>query len=134
MSSSSGTDGLSLAKGGPATPGGKEVVKWNSTQHGILSPAPVIPGIERTEAWEEHRDGILRSLQPEGHLELVLAGDALPPPREYAAFVTAVDVGCLTPALRKGEKDATSDPSFDDDGRNAGRSQWGSPGGEQDRH
>ena len=29
-------------------------------------------------------------------------GEALPPPREYAAFVTAADVGCLTPALRKG--------------------------------
>jgi hypothetical protein len=73
MSSSSGTDGLSLAKGGPATQEGKEVVKWNATRHGIRSPAPVVPGIERTEDWEEHRDGILESLQPEGHLELVLA-------------------------------------------------------------
>jgi hypothetical protein len=62
-----------LAKGGPVSQEGKEVVKWNSTQHGILSPAPVVPGIERTEAWEEHRDGILGSLQPEGHLETVLA-------------------------------------------------------------
>src|SRR5829696_4838697 len=73
MSSSSGTGGLSLAKGGPVSQEGKEVVKWNSTQHGLLSPAPVVPGIERTEAWEEHRDGILGSLQPEGHLETVLA-------------------------------------------------------------
>jgi hypothetical protein len=73
MSSSSGTDGLSLAKGGPATQEGKEVVKWNATRHGIRSPAPVVPGIERTEDREEHRDGILESLQPEGHLELVLA-------------------------------------------------------------
>jgi hypothetical protein len=65
MSSSSETDNLSLTKGGPATQEGKEVVKWNATQHGIRSPAPVVPGIERTEAWEEHRDGILGSLQPE---------------------------------------------------------------------
>jgi hypothetical protein len=73
MSSSSGTDSLSLAKGGPATQEGKEVVKWNATQHGIRSPAPVIPGVEKKEDWEEHRDGVLESLQPEGHLELTLA-------------------------------------------------------------
>ena len=65
--------GSNMSKGGPATQEGKQVVKWNATQHGILSPAPVVPGIERSEAWEEHRDGILGSLQPEGHLETVLA-------------------------------------------------------------
>jgi hypothetical protein len=73
MSSSSGTGSLSLAKGGPATQEGKEVVKWNATRHGIRSPAPVVPGVEKKEDWEEHRDGMLESLQPEGHLELVLA-------------------------------------------------------------
>jgi hypothetical protein len=49
------------------------VVKWNAVQHGIRSPAPVVPGVETREDWEEHRDGILESLQPEGHLEFVLA-------------------------------------------------------------
>jgi hypothetical protein len=73
MSSSSGTDSLSLAKGGPVTQEGKEVVKWNAVQHGIRSPALVVPGVEKAEDWEEHRDGILESLQPEGHLEVVLA-------------------------------------------------------------
>src|SRR5215217_6051609 len=73
MSSSSDADGLSLAKKGPATQEAKEVVKWNATQHGILSPAPVVPGVEKREDWEEHRGGILESLQPQGHLELVLA-------------------------------------------------------------
>jgi hypothetical protein len=73
MSSSSGTDSLSLARGGPSTQEGKEVARWNATRHGIRSPAPVVPGVEKTEEWEEHRDGILESLQPEGHLELVLA-------------------------------------------------------------
>jgi len=29
--------------------------------------------VEKTEDWEAHRDGVLESLQPEGHLELVLA-------------------------------------------------------------
>jgi hypothetical protein len=71
MSSSSVTG--SLAKGGPATQEGKEVVKWNATRHGIRSPAPVVPGVEIAEEWEEHRDGILESLSPEGHLELTLA-------------------------------------------------------------
>jgi hypothetical protein len=73
MSSSSGTDGLSLAKGGPTTQEGKEVVKWNATRHGIRSPAPVVPGVEKKEDWEEHREGVLESLHPEGHLEEVLA-------------------------------------------------------------
>ena len=65
--------GSSMAHGGPATQEGKEVVKWNATRHGIRSPAPVVPGIEKAEDWEEHRDGVLESLQPQGHLELVLA-------------------------------------------------------------
>ena len=59
--------------GGPRTEEGKEVARWNATRHGIRSAAPVVPGIERPEDWKEHRDGILESLHPEGHLELVLA-------------------------------------------------------------
>jgi hypothetical protein len=59
--------------GGPRTEEGKEVVRWNATRHGIRSPAPVVPGVEKKADWEEHRNGILESLQPEGHLELVLA-------------------------------------------------------------
>lgn len=62
-----------MPKGGPVTQEGKEVVKWNATQHGIRSPAPVVQGVEKREDWEVHRDGMLDSLQPEGHLELVLA-------------------------------------------------------------
>jgi len=29
--------------------------------------------MERAEDWEEHREGVLESLSPEGHLEMVLA-------------------------------------------------------------
>jgi hypothetical protein len=65
--------GLDVSKGGPATQEGKEVVRWNATRHGIRSPAPIIPGIERSEDWEEHREGVVESLSPEGHLEEVLA-------------------------------------------------------------
>jgi hypothetical protein len=59
--------------GGPSTEEGKEVVRWNATQHGIRSPAPVVPGIEKAEDWEAHGAGVLESLKPEGHLETVLA-------------------------------------------------------------
>jgi hypothetical protein len=59
--------------GGPRTQEGKEVVRWNATRHGIRSPAPVIPGVEKKEEWEEHRDGVIESLSPVGHLEEVLA-------------------------------------------------------------
>ena len=60
-------------KGGPKTTEGREVARWNATRYGMRSPAPVVPGIERTEDWERHLAGILESLIPEGHLETVLA-------------------------------------------------------------
>jgi hypothetical protein len=59
--------------GGPKTAQGKAVVRWNATRHGISSPAPVIPGLEKREDWQEHRDGILDNLSPVGHLEVTLA-------------------------------------------------------------
>jgi hypothetical protein len=59
--------------GGPNTQEGKEVVRWNATRHGISSPAPVIPGLEKTEDWQEHWYGILDNLSPVGHLEVTLA-------------------------------------------------------------
>jgi hypothetical protein len=59
--------------GGPVTQEGKEAVRWNATHHGIRSPAPVVLGVERKKDWEKHRDGVLESLSPEGHLEFALA-------------------------------------------------------------
>jgi hypothetical protein len=59
--------------GGPNTEEGKEVVRWNATRHGISSPAPVVPGLEKEEDWQRHRDGILENLSPMGHLEINLA-------------------------------------------------------------
>lgn len=64
---------MTNSDGGPSTESGKEVVRWNAAQHGIRSPAPVVPGIEKAEDWEAHGAGILESLKPEGHLETVLA-------------------------------------------------------------
>jgi hypothetical protein len=62
-----------MSKGGPATQNGKAVVRWNATRHGISSPVPVVPGLEKSEDWEEHRGGILQNLSPVGHLEVTLA-------------------------------------------------------------
>jgi hypothetical protein len=59
--------------GGPKTEEGKKVARWNSTRHGIRSPAPVVPGVEKPEDWEEYRDGMLADLAPAGPLELALA-------------------------------------------------------------
>jgi hypothetical protein len=42
-------------------------------RHGIRSPAPVVPGVEKSEDWEEYRDGMLEDLAPLGSLELALA-------------------------------------------------------------
>jgi len=73
MTLSIGEGDSGIARGGPVTQEGKEVVRWNATRHGIRSPAPVVPGVEQAEDWEAHRDGVLESLQPEGHLEMMLA-------------------------------------------------------------
>jgi hypothetical protein len=62
-----------MKRGGPTTEKGKAVVRWNATRHGISSPAPVVPGLERKEDWQEHRDGILDNLSLVGHLEYTLA-------------------------------------------------------------
>jgi hypothetical protein len=62
-----------MPAGGPRTEEGKEVARWNATRHGIRSPAPVVPGLEKPEDWQEHREGVLESLAPAGHLEFTLA-------------------------------------------------------------
>src|SRR5215216_2993012 len=59
--------------GGPKTAQGKAVVRWNATRHGISSPKPVVPGLEKQEDWESHLEGIMENLSPVGHLEVTLA-------------------------------------------------------------
>src|SRR3989337_1510771 len=58
---------------GPRTTAGKAVASRNALKHGILSRAPVIPGLEDPAEWQRHLKGMFESLQPEGHLEAVLA-------------------------------------------------------------
>lgn len=61
------------ANGGPATQGGRAVVRWNATKHGLRSPEPVIPGVESKEDWQSHRESVLESVSPVGGLEETLA-------------------------------------------------------------
>jgi hypothetical protein len=42
-------------------------------RHGATAETVVIPLLENAEDWETHRDGVLESLKPSGHLETVLA-------------------------------------------------------------
>src|SRR5918997_1466913 len=66
-------DGMTAPRGEPKTHPVKEMALGTAPRHGIRSPAPVVPGIEKAEDWEEHGAGVLESLKPEGHLETVLA-------------------------------------------------------------
>jgi len=62
-----------VMSGGPATKNGKAIVKWNAARHGISSPAPVVPGLEKREDWESHLGGVRENLSPVGHFEVTLA-------------------------------------------------------------
>ena len=62
-----------MKKGGPQSPDGKEVARWNATRHGISSPAPVVPGLENQEDWQEYREAILEHYSPDGPVEFELA-------------------------------------------------------------
>src|ERR671917_587063 len=88
--------------GGPKTQAGKEVARWNATRHGIRSPAPVIPGLEKAEDWEAHRDGVLESLSPEGQLELAGAGGASSAPLLAATPCDPLRAGDDSPLPREG--------------------------------
>lgn len=58
---------------GAKTPEGKAIVRLNAVTHGVTAEAAVIPFVENPEDWEAHRQGIIESLSPVGHLETVLA-------------------------------------------------------------
>ena len=62
-----------LAKRGPKTPEGKLSVRLNASKHGIRSVQPIVNHYESAQDWEDHRQGILDSLSPEGGMEQLLA-------------------------------------------------------------
>jgi hypothetical protein len=62
-----------MAKRGPNTEAGKQIVSLNAVRHGLRSDAPVIPGIESEEEWAIYRDAIVDDWAPEGAMEVILA-------------------------------------------------------------
>lgn len=59
------------SSGGPQTPGGKEVSKYNAHRHGIFSQVTVLPG-ESNEEYASLLKGLSNALQPENRLENLL--------------------------------------------------------------
>ena len=57
---------------GPRTADGKGRSSRNAVRHGFRSDLAVLP-YEQADAWERHRDGVVRSLAPAGTLEEALA-------------------------------------------------------------
>ncbi len=57
---------------GPKTPSGKGRSSKNAVRHGFRSELAVLL-FEQVEAWERHRDGVIRSLTPVRTLEEALA-------------------------------------------------------------
>jgi hypothetical protein len=57
---------------GLRTPIGKAASSRNKMRHGVLSTTPILEGIENPEAWEKHREGLLRSIAPASYLEELL--------------------------------------------------------------
>jgi hypothetical protein len=62
-----------LRSTGPRTAAGKERASRNALRHGLRAEVLAVLPFEAAAAWEEHRDGVLRSLAPAGALEQALA-------------------------------------------------------------
>ena len=56
--------------GGPKTAQGKAVVRWNATRHGISSPKPVVPGLEKQEDWDPETPELRAEVLAERDAEL----------------------------------------------------------------
>ncbi len=56
----------------PPTEPTRSPVHFNAVKHGILSVSPVIPVFENEEDWEDFRNSIFESVNPEGGLQIAL--------------------------------------------------------------
>lgn len=62
-----------MAKRGPKSVAGRAAVRLNALRHGIFADSPVVAALEDEGDWQEHLQGTLDSLDPQGHLEQELA-------------------------------------------------------------
>ena len=64
---------MSTRSGGPQTPEGKAITRYNAATHGIYSVTPVLPRVERESEWLAHRAGVFADLAPEGYMQEIFA-------------------------------------------------------------
>jgi hypothetical protein len=64
---------MSIRSGGPQTPEGKAITRYNAATHGIYSVTPVLPKVERESEWLAHRDQVYADLAPEGYMQEIFA-------------------------------------------------------------
>jgi hypothetical protein len=62
-----------LKSTGPRTAEGKAHVAANAIRHGLLSELRILPGLEEVEHWQYHMEQTLADMEPEGHMECLLA-------------------------------------------------------------
>jgi hypothetical protein len=58
-----------MSRGGPATQNGKATSSKNALKHGLTALSPVLPGSERKEDWDAHRDAVLARFAPADPVE-----------------------------------------------------------------
>ncbi len=64
---------MTSRSGGPRTPEGKAVTRFNATTFGLCSESPALPNVEDEEQWFEHRRAVFHAIAPADYLEAALA-------------------------------------------------------------
>jgi len=62
-----------LKSTGPRTAEGKALASANALKHGLVSQLRILPGLEEVEHWQYHMEQTLHDLEPQGHMECLLA-------------------------------------------------------------
>jgi len=101
---------------GPKTAVGKAASSRNAVKHGVLTAAPILPRLESRKAWERHRNGVLKSIAPDGYVQNLLAirlaviSWRLCRVVRYEAEVAAAAVATAEPDLEDRAEDGSRKP------------------------
>lgn len=96
-----------MARPGPQTERGKAIVRYNAATHGLTSPAPVVPGLERQEDWEDFVARFRSDFGPVGQLEEVLVEQIASTAWRHRRSV-AFETTSLTTARKLARRDAAA--------------------------
>lgn len=111
----------SPASSGPTTREGRRARRaLNHLSHGLRSLSPVIPGVESEDDWLAHLEGTVRSLNPVGQMETLLAERVafkLWSLKRVARFETQLVTGAdpIGAAARQAAADAADDETEEDE-------------------